>query len=168
MNISNIAEYHEESSSLVLERECLAPTKPDLEWCETSSRIQQIHQVWRSLVPCPCWSNPDLYQGICHEVWWSIYLWNYWISLFYRNFIKPLGIKFGLKNVVRSKPHSNDLLEEEYLKSFKTKHNMESSSLSNQTNLTEKQIQAWMRRRKNFGKYFSIQYQEHGAPKNQN
>ena len=75
------------------------------------------------------------------------------MSIFdFSKFFKPLGISLGLPNKARKKPATNDVLEEEFQRCLKDKTSSKDlQALSNQTEMSEKQILSWLRRRKSYG-----------------
>jgi len=70
-----------------------------------------------------------------------------------KNFFKPLGIAFGIKDSKHLKPSTNDVLEKEFhLMEKSREYSINFSQLSRQLNMTERQIQYWLKRRKLYGK----------------
>ena len=74
------------------------------------------------------------------------------IKIFYRNWFQPLGSFLGIKCSVHRKPPTNEVLEAEFNKMAKDKlHVLNYQSLSKQIDMSERQIQVWLRNRKVYG-----------------
>ena len=82
------------------------------------------------------------------------------INLNFRNWFQPLGTYFGIKYSVHKRPVTNEMLEAEYNK-IRSDKNYDPSleSLSQQLDMSQRQIQVWIRKRKLFGKLIVCQIQ---------
>jgi len=70
-----------------------------------------------------------------------------------KNWFQPLGNFLGIKCSVHRKPPTNDVLEAEFNKMTKDKlHVLNYNALTEQIDMSERQIQVWLRNRKSFGK----------------
>jgi len=70
-----------------------------------------------------------------------------------KNFFKPLGMALGIKDSKHLKPSTNDVLEKEFhLMEKSREYSINFSQLSRQLNMTERQIQYWLKKRKLYGK----------------
>ena len=82
------------------------------------------------------------------------------INLNFRNWFQPLGTYLGIKYSVHKRPATNEMLEAEYNK-IRSDKNYDPSleSLSQQLDMSHRQIQVWIRKRKLFGKLMNCQIQ---------
>ena len=119
---------------------------------------KQVYHVRGALVPHSRRHNTHLRQGSRHEVSLScvklLYCNCILTSICCRNWFHPLGSYLGIKCSVHKKPPTNELLEAELNKMAKDKlHVLNYKSLSEQMDMSERQIQVWFRNRKLYGQF---------------
>jgi len=70
-----------------------------------------------------------------------------------KNWFQPLGAYLGIKYSVHKRPATNEVLEAEYNK-IRSDKNYDPSleSLSQQIDMSQRQIEVWIRKRKLYGK----------------
>ena len=74
-----------------------------------------------------------------------------------RNWFQPLGSFLGIKFSVHRKPPTNDVLEAEFNKMAKNNlHVLNYNALTEQIDMSERQIQVWLRIRKSYGLFDAL------------